>query len=197
VGDRAPVVQSVVKHYTDWATPAPCYLVTIEKENSSFKFLICFYCLIVTSSGYLSKHLNNDNKGNNVPEDNSDNHGNQSNKGNNTVIEDNYHNHVMTSSPSIILPNHKFDHPSRWYYRLSIPNFKTRLGRCTLWSTLTFRRCSSHHITKFILVLMWSEVTYGSLVILVLMLSEVIVAQQWSRLCRLPTPVGKTRQVDT
>jgi hypothetical protein len=24
VGDRIPVVQSVVSHYTDWATPAPC-----------------------------------------------------------------------------------------------------------------------------------------------------------------------------
>jgi hypothetical protein len=23
-GDRIPIVQSVVRHYTDWATPAPC-----------------------------------------------------------------------------------------------------------------------------------------------------------------------------
>jgi hypothetical protein len=32
VGDRTPVVQSVVRHYTDWATPAPSYLLGLEKK---------------------------------------------------------------------------------------------------------------------------------------------------------------------
>jgi hypothetical protein len=26
VGDWNPVVQSVVRHYSDWVTPAPCYI---------------------------------------------------------------------------------------------------------------------------------------------------------------------------
>jgi hypothetical protein len=32
VGDRTMVVQSVVSHYTDWATPAPCYYWYIIKS---------------------------------------------------------------------------------------------------------------------------------------------------------------------
>jgi hypothetical protein len=38
---------------------------------------------------------------------------------------------------------------------------KTRLEICTLWSTLTFQRCSSRHITQAIVAL-WSEVTVAS-----------------------------------
>jgi hypothetical protein len=30
IGDRTPVVQSVVRHYTDWATPAPLILTTTK-----------------------------------------------------------------------------------------------------------------------------------------------------------------------
>jgi hypothetical protein len=32
VGDRTPVVQSVVRHYTDWATPAPRYEQYLKAE---------------------------------------------------------------------------------------------------------------------------------------------------------------------
>jgi hypothetical protein len=34
-GDRTPVVQSVVRHYTDWATPAPTQHVQWLKLNSN------------------------------------------------------------------------------------------------------------------------------------------------------------------
>jgi hypothetical protein len=36
--------------------------------------------------------------------------------------------------------------------------YLTRLEKCTLWSILTFQRCSSHNITQVILTLMWSEI---------------------------------------
>jgi hypothetical protein len=31
VGDQTPVIQSIVRHYTDWATPAPAPLLYSEK----------------------------------------------------------------------------------------------------------------------------------------------------------------------
>jgi hypothetical protein len=49
VGDRTPVVQSVVRHYTDWATPVPSETWSLNfsiswARHELFRFGSVFFC---------------------------------------------------------------------------------------------------------------------------------------------------------
>jgi hypothetical protein len=46
VGDRTPVVQSVVTHYTDWATAAPVRTLYNNKNKNSITFYDSYYHIV-------------------------------------------------------------------------------------------------------------------------------------------------------